>query len=150
MDVGLAAEVGAGVVVTRLNQVLPAGLRILIAEALPRAPKPPRVEQLEYRVESLSPVFSAAVAAAFLECREFPVIRRRPKGERTVDVRRLVAVLEVLDAHHLKLCLYQAEKDNLKVTELLGSIFALTESQARDLHITKLQVMGAPEGAKDP
>jgi radical SAM family uncharacterized protein/radical SAM-linked protein len=141
MDVGLTAEVGMGDLVSRLNRVLPAGLRILIAEALPRAPKPPRVEQSEYQVESPSPVFAAAAAAAFLECREFPVIRRRPKGERTVDVRPLVAALEIQDPHHLTLRLRQAEKDNVKVTELLGSIFTLTDSQIRDLQIVKMRVI---------
>ena len=146
MDVGLAAEVDASEVVSRLNRVLPAGLRILTAEAFPRAPKPPRVEQLVYQVESPSPVFAAPAAAAFLESREFPVIRRRPKGERTVDVRRLVAALEVQDARHLTVRLHPAEKDNLKVTELLGSIFALTEVQTRDLHIVKMQVSEAGSG----
>ena len=57
-----------------------------------------------------------------------------------MDVRKLVADLEISDAEHLTLLLIQAEKDNLKVTELLRSIFNLTESQARDLHIVKVQV----------
>ena len=147
MDVGLAAEVGASEVVSRLNRVLPVRLRILIAEGLPKASKPPRVEQLVYQVESATPVFAAAAAAAFLDCREFQVTRRRPKGDRTVDIRVLVAALDVLDAHHLKLCLNHAEKDNLKVSELLGAIFSLTASQIRDLQIVKVQVMGAPEGS---
>jgi radical SAM family uncharacterized protein/radical SAM-linked protein len=141
MDVGLDVEVGGDEVITRLNPALPSGLIIVSAQGLPRALKPPRVEQMVYQVESPSPVFAVAAAAAFLACEEFPVLRRRPKGERTVDVRKLVANLEVPDAHHLTLHLRQAEKDNLKVTELLRSIFTLTESQARDLHIVKVQVM---------
>jgi radical SAM family uncharacterized protein/radical SAM-linked protein len=141
MDVGLAAEVGADEVIARLNQVVPLGFRIVSGQKLPRSLKPPRVAQTLYRVESDSPVFATAAAAAFLACEEFPVIRRRPKGERTVDVRGLVADLEVADDHHLTLLLIQAEKDNLKVTELLKSIFSLTEAQTRDLHIVKVQVM---------
>jgi radical SAM family uncharacterized protein/radical SAM-linked protein len=141
LDAGLAIEISSEEVVTRLNEVLPSGLRIVSAEGLPRAQKPPRVEQTVYQVESFSPLFATAAAADFLACGEFPVIRRRPKGERTVDVRNLVAALEVLDAHHLTLRLCRAEKDNLKVTELLRSIFTLTESQSRDLHIVKVQVM---------
>jgi radical SAM family uncharacterized protein/radical SAM-linked protein len=141
MDVGLSAEVDGDELITGLNQALPSGLRIVSAQGLPRALKPPRVEQVVYGVESPAPVFAAQAAANFLACEEFPVIRRRPKGERTVDVRPLVADLEVPDAHHLTLRLRQAEKDNLKVTELLKSIFTLTEPQARDLHIVKVQVM---------
>jgi hypothetical protein len=69
------------------------------------------------------------------------VIRRRPKGERTVDLRRLVAALEIQDAHNLRLCVNPTEKANLKVTEILSNIFELTESQTQDLHIVKLQVI---------
>jgi radical SAM-linked protein len=141
MDVGLAASVAEDEVVSALNRVLPSGLRIVRAEGPPRPPKPPRVAQMVYQVESPTPVFAAATAADFMACQEFPVIRRRPKGERTVDVRKLVADLAVSDAHHLTLRLCWAEKDNLKVTELLGSIFTLTGPQTRDLHIVKVQVM---------
>jgi len=141
MDVGLAAEIGGDEVITSLDRVLPAGFRIVGSKRLPRALKPPRATQMLYRVESVSPLFGDTTAASFLESREFPVIRRRPQGERTVDIRQLVADLEVPDAHHLTLLLRQAEKDNLKVAELLRSIFTLTESQVRDLHIVKVQVM---------
>ena len=102
---------------------------------------PPPMAQTVYQVESPDPVFAAAAAADFLDSREFPVVRRRPKGDRTINVRPLVAALEVLDGRHLKLCLNQAEKDNLKVTELLGAIFSLTASQVRDLQIVKVQVI---------
>jgi radical SAM-linked protein len=141
LDVGLAAQVGAAELASRLNRVLPAGMKILSAEALPGAPKPPRRAQSVYEVESPQPVFAAPAAAAFLDSREFPVVRRRPKGDRTVDVRVLVAALETADACHVKLALHQAEKGNLKVTELLGSIFALTDPQVRDLQIVKVQVI---------
>jgi radical SAM-linked protein len=141
MDVGLAAEVDANEVVGRLNQVLPPGFRILSAEGLPRAPKPPRVEQMMYQVESPSSVFIAANAADFMACQNFPVVRRRPKGERTVDLRPLVAALEILDAGHLHLQLHKTEKNNLKVTEVLSNIFTLSEPQTQDLRIVKVQVI---------
>jgi radical SAM family uncharacterized protein/radical SAM-linked protein len=141
MDVGLAAEVGANDVVARLNQVLPPGFRILSAEVLPRAPKPPRVEQMTYQVESPKPVFTAVTAADFMACQDFPVVRRRPKGERTVDLRPLVAALEILDAGHLHLQLHKTEKNNLKVTEVLSNIFTLNEPQTQDLRIVKVQVI---------
>jgi radical SAM-linked protein len=140
MDVCLAQEMGAADLVARLNQVAPAGLKIISAELLSPSAKPPRVEQLVYQVESPEPVFAADAAAQFLNCREFAVVRRRPKGERTVDVRPLVAGLEVLDDRRLTLSLRQADKDNLKVGELLGGIFSLTAIQTRDLHIVKTQV----------
>ncbi len=141
MDLGLAADVPVGEVVTRLSRVLPPGLTILSAEGHLRAPKPPPVEQMVYQAASPHPVFAADAAADFLACGEYPVVRRRPKGERTVDLRPLVAALSVLDARHLELRLRHQEKDNLKVTEVLQNIFKLTESQTQDLHIVKIQVL---------
>jgi hypothetical protein len=108
---------------------------------LPRAPKPPQVEQMTYQVESPSPVFTAVTAADFMACQDFPVVRRRPKGERTVDLRPLVAALEILDACHLHLQLHKTEKNNLKVTEVLSNIFTLSEPQTQDLRIVKVQVI---------
>jgi radical SAM family uncharacterized protein/radical SAM-linked protein len=140
MDVALNARMAAGDLVTRLNQVLPEGFKVLSVQGLPGAPKPPRVEQVAYQVEAPEPVFGGAAAADFLAAREFPVVRRRPQGERTVDVRPLVAALEVTDARHLNLGLRQADKDNLKVTELLASIFTLTAAQTRELRMVKTQV----------
>jgi radical SAM-linked protein len=142
MDLSLAADVPVGEVVTRLSRVLPAGLTILSAEGFLRAPKPPPVEQMVYQAASPHPVFAADAAADFLACGEYPVVRRRPKGDRTVDLRPLVAALSVLDARHLELRLRHQEKDNLKVTEVLQNIFKLTESQTQDLHIVKIQVLG--------
>jgi len=141
MDVGLAAEISIGEVVARVNRVMPPGIKILSGQGFLRPPKPPRVEHLVYQVESLDPVFNPARAAAFLETRQFPALRRRPKEERRVDVRRLVAALEVPDTRQVKLHLRQADRDNLKVTEVLGSIFGLNDSQVRDLHVIKTQVL---------
>ncbi len=141
MDVSLAAAVDVNEVVSRLNQVLPPGLRILRAEGLPRALKPPQVEQMTYQVASPSPVFASVTAADFMACQDFPVVRRRPKGERIVDLRPLVAALEILDACHLHLQLHKTEKNNLKVTEVLSNIFTLNEPQTQDLRIVKVQVI---------
>jgi radical SAM family uncharacterized protein/radical SAM-linked protein len=142
MDIGLDADVPPVEVVTRLNRVLLAGLRILSAEGHLRPPKPPPVEHTVYQAASPHPVFANGAAADFLSSGEYPVVRRRPKGERTVDLRPLVAALTVLDARHLELRLRHQEKDNLKVTEVLKNVFKLTESQTQDLHIVKMQVLG--------
>jgi hypothetical protein len=99
------------------------------------------VEKSLYQVESPEPVFAVSAAATFLAHREFPVARRRPRGERTVDLRPQVADLEVLDAHHLHLSLNHAEKDNLKVSEVLRAVFALTLAQSSDLRIVRVKVV---------
>ena len=141
LDVGLAAEVSSGEIVARLNRVLPAGLEIRGAAVLSRDRKPPRGEQTVFHAQSPEAVFDAAASAGFLESRGFPVTRRRPKGESIVDVRPLVAALEVMDAHNLRVHVVTLKEANLKVTEILRNIFSLTESQTQDLHIVKKQVI---------
>jgi hypothetical protein len=58
-----------------------------------------------------------------------------------VDLRPLVAALEILDDCHLHLKLHKTEKNNLKVTEVLSNIFTLNEPQTQDLRIMKVQVI---------
>ena len=61
---------------------------------------------------------SAELAADFLAREDFSVTRRRPRKEdRTMDLRPVVARLEVPDPRHLELHLRLRERDNLKVTE---------------------------------
>ncbi len=139
LDLELTEGLGTCALAETLNQALPAGFRILNATRLPQRLTPPRIEAAVYQVESEEPVFAAQMASQFLAQEEVLVTRRRPKQERTVDLRPLVARLEVLDPHHLHLQMRVREKDNLKVTDALAHIFTLTEDQARTLRILKLK-----------
>ncbi len=65
--------------------------------------------------------------------------RHRPKGDERVDLRPLVADLTVLDPLHLHLDLRRQEKGNVKVTDALAAIFALSDDQARELRIVKIK-----------
>jgi len=140
LDIGLAAARNPAEIVGRLNRVLPGGLKVLSADGLAGAPKPPQVKRLCYQVGSPQPVFTLAAAAEFMQRLDFPVTRRRPQGDRTVDLRRLVEALTILDDRHLELRLHQEEKNNLKVVEILQNIFQLSEAQTQALHIVKSQV----------
>jgi len=139
LDLELTESLGTCALAGTLNRALPAGFRILNATRLPQRLAPPRLEAAIYQVESEEEVFSPQKAAQFLDQEEVLVMRRRPKQEKTVDLRPLVAQLEVLDPCHLHLQMRLREKDNLKVTDALAHIFALTEDQARSLRILKLK-----------
>ncbi len=139
LDVELLEETGACGLVTTLNRDMPRGLRILNAARLPKRLPPPKVETALYQVESSDSVFSEDAASCFLSREEFPVIRRRPnKEDRTVDLRRLVERLEVVDPYNLQVGLRHQEKDNLKVSDALAAIFGLDEVRTRDLKILKM------------
>ena len=139
MDVELAAPVPEGEVVAALNRVLPPGVKILAARRLAHRLAPPVRAGAVYEVASRDPVFATRAAAHFLAQAEFPVTRRRPRAEECLDLRRLVADLTVLDPAHLTVDMRLKDKGNLKVTDALAAIFALSDAQARNLRIVKIK-----------
>jgi radical SAM-linked protein len=139
MDVALATPVPEDALVSTLNRVLPAGLKILLAARLTKRLGPPGQKGALYQVESPEPVFEAAAAANFLAQTEFMVTRRRPKEDQRLDLRPLVAGLTVLDPRHLELDLQRQEKGNVKVTDALAAIFGLSDDQAWELRILKIK-----------
>jgi radical SAM-linked protein len=139
MDVELAAPVPEGELVAALNRVLPPGVKILAARRLARRQAPPVRAGVVYEVASRDPVFAARAAAHFLAQAEFPVTRRRPQAEECLDLRRLVADLAVLDPTHLTVDMRLQDRGNLKVTDALAAIFALSDAQARNLRIVKIK-----------
>ena len=139
MDVALAAPVPEDTLVSTLNRVLPPGLKILLAARLTKRLGPPGQKGALYQVESPEPVFESDAAAHFLAQTEFLVTRHRPKEDQRLDLRPLVAGLTVLDPHHLELDLRRQEKGNVKVTDALTAIFALSDDQARELRILKIK-----------
>jgi radical SAM family uncharacterized protein/radical SAM-linked protein len=139
LDVELTEPIPAATLVATLNRVLPPGIKILEAIPLNRRQDPPGREGAIYEVASGDPVFEAAAAALFLAQGEFLVTRHRPKGDERVDLRPLVAGLTVLDPLHLRLALRRQEKGNVKVTDALAAIFALSGDQTRELRIVKIK-----------
>jgi hypothetical protein len=67
------------------------------------------------------------------------VTRRRPREERQIDLRPLVAKLEVMDPCHLEMHLRILEKDNLRAADALAAVFSLDDSQTRGLRILKMR-----------
>jgi len=139
LDLELAQQVDEGAVRDRLNRALPPGLQILQAARLPGRLAPPRFESAVYQVASEGPVFQLQAAERFLVRDEFLVTRRRPKGERTINLRPQVAKLQVLDPQNLELHLRILERDNLKATDALAAIFSLTDDQTCGLRILKMR-----------
>ncbi|MEW6660356.1 MAG: TIGR03960 family B12-binding radical SAM protein [Thermodesulfobacteriota bacterium] len=140
LDLELAQSLDAGKVVEILNAVLPQGLKILHVQSLPRRLPPPRPESAVYQVTTPEPLFSPQAAADFLHQEEVLVTRQRPKkAEKIVNLRLLVARLEVVDPYNLQLAMRFQEKDNLKITDTLAHIFHLNPDQTKDLQILKLR-----------
>jgi radical SAM-linked protein len=139
LDLELAAPMGECLLVRTINQALPPGMKVLHAGRLPKRLPPPQAARVVYVAESDDEVFHSHLMEAFLAAPEFFVTRRRPKEERQVDLRAQVARLEAADPYQVHLSLLTQEKDNIKITDALAAIFKLTETQARELKILKMQ-----------
>lgn len=139
MDVELTAAMGACGLVEIFNRAMPLGLKILSVALLPQRLPPLKIKSAVYQVGSPEPVFSQEAAQRFLSREEVLVTRKRPKEERTVDLRPQVARLEILDPREVQIEMCLAEKDNLKVTDAMAAIFKLDEGQSRDLEILKIK-----------
>jgi len=138
LDLALSEPVSPGTIPARLNSVLPPGLKILRAERLYGKRRTPPVAAVHYRVRSPDPVFSVEPAATFLAQEEAWIRRRRPKGTKTVEMRHLVAALEVLNPREVRMTVNVTGKDHLKATEIIQAVFGLDANQTVALQVLKL------------
>ncbi|MEJ5330204.1 MAG: TIGR03960 family B12-binding radical SAM protein [Desulfobaccales bacterium] len=149
LDVALTRPLPPEALVERLNSVLPEGLKALTAARLAPGAKAPEIAAASFEVESPLPVFAAEKAAAFLAQESVPFVKRRPGGPlREVDVRPLVATLTVPDPYHLQLTVRTPAKDNLKITEILASVFGLSADELAEVRLVKTRALpaaGPPE-----
>ncbi len=145
MDLSLSRCLSPDALLDRLNPVLPPGLRLVSGRLLAPGAKPPRVDAVVYEAESPEPLFETETAAAFLLQEDVPVTRRRPRGTRVVNLRPLVAALQVLDPRHLQLTVRVPEKDNLKITEVLAAVFGLSAEALAAVRLLKTRVHWAAE-----
>lgn len=139
LDLALAVPLREQRLLEQLNRVLPPGLKILHVRHLPKKTKPPQFETVLYRVASPDPVFRKDTAARFLAQPEVWVTRPRPKKTTKVDVRRLVTQLEVVNPWETLLEVRGSDKDNLKVTEIVATVFELPIGQTAHLQVLKLK-----------
>jgi radical SAM-linked protein len=149
LDVALTRPLPPETLVEQLNGVLPAGLKALTAARLAPGAKAPEIAAASFEAESPLPIFAAEKAAAFLAQDSVPFVKRRPGGPpREVDVRPLVAALTVPDPHHLQLTVRTPTRDNLKITEILASVFGLSADELAEVRLVKTRALpaaGPPE-----
>lgn len=140
VDLELSQPVDLQEIAARLNQELPPGLRITAIEPLTGKGGPPPIRRQLFQVASPDPVFTPQAAAAFLAAATFPALRRKPKEVKEIDLRPLVADLQVFDLQHLEIAVQVRPQDNFKITDLLAAIFNLDDHSKRRLQILKRRV----------
>jgi radical SAM-linked protein len=93
-DVELVGDHDPDEVHERLTGRLPAGIAVERVERADGRPAASRVAGARYAVHVEEDLDWELAVARFLESAEAPVVRRSPKGERAVDVRRFCSSLE--------------------------------------------------------
>ncbi len=137
VDIELTQPVAPPEIQDRLNQVLSPGLAVFHVEAITaRNGRPPALWQY-FTVKSPTPVFDPEKIAAFLECREFYALRKKPNQTKRIDIRPLVAAIHYHHSRHLDLVIRPRERDNIKIHDLLAAVFHLPATSARQLEIMK-------------
>ncbi|MDO9462881.1 MAG: TIGR03936 family radical SAM-associated protein, partial [Deltaproteobacteria bacterium] len=120
---------------SRLQKELPDGLIIYGAgKALTTA----AAETSYYRIRSDNDVFTPGPIQRFLSAENFPIEQKRKESTRRVDIKPLVKALQYIDARTIALSLANNQKVGAKPTEIVESIFNLSEEELKNLHILKL------------
>lgn len=81
----------------KLNSELPQGMQLKsVSPCFDRAKSAARVAAVSYRIELVQPLPGGArTAAAYNEKNEMPLLRKRPKGDKVVDIKKYVDRVEV-------------------------------------------------------
>ena len=145
LDVDLTERLAPETVVARLAAELPDGLEPVAAAEL--APAAPSIDAatigVEWEVDVATldrppaPAALAEAVARFAEAPTFPVRKRTPKGERTVDARPLVARLETTGPTRLRLELVQAPDGGVKPSAVVGALLGIPAAEQPLLRVHK-------------
>ncbi len=124
-------------VAAKLNQVMPTGIKIVSVEQLSGNKVSPQPDRHFYAVQCPEPLFSPEKVENFLNTTEFSALRKKPKETKSIDIRPLVSSIHLHNLSNLEIMINTREKDNLKINDLVGAIFDLPETAARQLRILK-------------
>ncbi len=135
-----AEEVGQ-----RLAAVLPEGLAVLECHELPlQSPSiSTMINLFEYRIEAPAGPgaawFQPEAVKAFQERASFPILQKREKGERTVDLKDRVKDLQITPEGALRLWLRAGAGAGVKPSEVVQHVFGRSEEEVKELAVTRLR-----------
>lgn len=121
----------------RLNQRLPSGVRVLIAEDVSGKKRRNDLRESRYEITLNGWKIDETAVKAFMAAREHPVTRTTAKGTRTVDARARVKSIHVHAPDRMEMVLTHLPGPSLKPAEILKDVLKLGERQTRMLRILK-------------
>jgi len=121
----------------RLNQNLPDGFRILLAEDVTGLKKQNRLIESHYTITLEGCGADHESMDRFLASTTCMVVKETPKGERSVDARASVKILRSLSVDSVEFILHHLPGPSLRPEDVLREIFHLNEIQVRAAKILK-------------
>jgi radical SAM-linked protein len=129
LEVGVYDKGRVDEIAERVNKVLPLG--ISLADGRPRLPgeKLAEPQEVTYMVSNMGP-FDQGALEAFEQASEFTMVRKTPKGSRTLDLKASVKELEIKE-QGLFMVLAKAAGGRPKPYEILENVLGLSPWQAK-------------------
>jgi radical SAM-linked protein len=125
-------------ILERVNPQLPKGLTITGCESVGRSSSQGGPRRFHCTVTLKEGAFSGLNLKEFLEKTEWPITRMNKKGKsRTVDIRPIVKELKLLSSERALMILEEEDGRTVRPTEVLGSIFGLSEEALKLARIVK-------------
>ena len=130
---------------SRMAAVLPEGMAVLECHELPLQSPPisTMINLFEYRIEapagSGGAWFTPEAVSAFKNRATFPILQKREKGERTVDLKDRVKDLQITPEGALRLLLRAGSGAGVKPSEVVQHVFGRSEEEVKELAIMRLR-----------
>ena len=123
-------------IINRLNEELPSGIRVFSIEEIPLGESPPKIKESYFHVQ-VNGFFSKEAIDRFLMLKSCFAVKKQRKGEKVVDIRAQVKSLHLLSNGKLELVVRHGKGSELKPTDIIKKIFQLTDSQIEGIRIVK-------------
>jgi len=130
---------------SRMAAVLPEGMAVLECHELPLQSPPisTMINLFEYRIEapagSSGAWFTPEAVQAFKNRATFPILQKREKGERTVDLKDRVKDLQITAEGALRLLLRAGAGAGVKPGEVVQHVFGRSEEEVKELTVMRLR-----------
>ena len=136
VDISLYDSGNISRIIELVNRELPPGIRALAIKEVLTKGRPPQVKESTFRVTVQGSLGEEALIR-FLELPACQVIQKRGNRERAIDIRSQVKGLHLLSGDEIEMVVRHGGGPEMKPSEIIGEIFALTDSQTEEIRVLK-------------
>ncbi len=119
-----------------VNKELPPGIKALAMEEVLTEERPPQFKESTFHV-TVQGSLREEDLARFLELPACRVVQKRGNRERSIDIRSQVKGLNLLSGGEIEMVLRHGGGPEMRPSEIIKEIFALTDSQAEQIRVLK-------------